>query len=102
MQLRALSGLPLDSTELNCLGAVMINLLGYEHSRQNYLEKRQKLSEISCSHVHWYGKTNIRPGRKIGHVTVLLEKNEITSSSKIRQQHLLEIAQKVESIWYSQ
>lgn len=100
MQLRALSGLSLGSTELKCLGAVMVNLLGYEYSRQDYLEKRQKLSEISGSYVYWYGKTNVRPGRKIGHVTVLLEKTEMTLSPKNRQQRLSEIAQQVESIWY--
>ncbi|WP_119261043.1 5-(carboxyamino)imidazole ribonucleotide synthase [cyanobacterium endosymbiont of Rhopalodia gibberula] len=100
MQLRALSGLPLGSTELNCVGAVMVNLLGYEYSRQDYLEKRQKLSKISNSYVHWYGKINVRPGRKIGHVTVLLEETEMTLSPKTQQQQLLEIAQQVESIWY--
>ncbi|XTZ10449.1 MAG: 5-(carboxyamino)imidazole ribonucleotide synthase, partial [cyanobacterium endosymbiont of Rhopalodia yunnanensis] len=78
----------------------MVNLLGYEYSRQDYLEKRQKLSEISGSSVYWYGKTNVRPGRKIGHVTVLLEKTEMTLSPKNRQQRLSEIAQQVESIWY--
>ena len=101
MQLRALSGLPLGSTELNCSGAVMVNLLGYEYSRQDYLEKRQKISEIPGSYVHWYGKTDVRPGRKIGHVTVLLEETETTLSPKIRQQQLLKIAQQVESIWYN-
>lgn len=100
MQLRALSGLPLGSTELNCSGAVMVNLLGYEYSRQDYLEKRQELSGIPGSYVHWYGKTDVRPGRKIGHVTVLPEETETTLIPKIRQQQLLKIAQQVESIWY--
>ncbi len=100
MQLRAVAGLPLGSTQLNCLGAVMVNLLGYEYSQQDYLEKRQKLSEIPSFHVHWYGKTDVRPGRKLGHVTVLLEETEAILSPKIRQQQLLEIAQQVESIWY--
>ncbi len=91
--LRAICGLPLGNPDLICPGAVMINLLGYENSQSDYFRKRQAIEEIPNSHLHWYGKTESRPGRKLGHVTVLLD-------SASREDALL-VAQKVESIWYS-
>ena len=93
-QLRAVCGLPLGSPALTCDGAVMINLLGYEHSESDYLDKRQQLSQIPGAVVHWYGKTESRSGRKLGHVTVLLE-----SASDFRQRSI-EISHQIESIWY--
>jgi 5-(carboxyamino)imidazole ribonucleotide synthase len=90
--LRAVCGLPLGNTALNCASAVMVNLLGYENSYSDYHKQRQQLAEIPSTHVHWYGKTESRPGRKLGHVTVLLDaQNQITAN---------EIAQNIESIWY--
>lgn len=100
MQLRSAIGLPLGSPTLKCSGAVMVNLLGYEHSHSDYQEKRDRLSAILQSYVHWYGKSESRPGRKLGHVTVLLENNDIFQSSQKRQQQLLQTAQKIETLWY--
>ncbi|WP_263975695.1 5-(carboxyamino)imidazole ribonucleotide synthase [Leptolyngbya sp. 7M] len=74
-QLRAVCGLPLGSPQLTSAGAVMVNLLGYETSSSDYAEKRQRLSEIPQAHLYWYGKTS-RPGRKLGHVTVLLSNGQ--------------------------
>ncbi|PSB19085.1 5-(carboxyamino)imidazole ribonucleotide synthase [Phormidesmis priestleyi ULC007] len=93
-QLRAVCGLSLGSPALTCEGAVMINLLGYEQSESDYLDKRQQLAEIPGAVVHWYGKTESRLGRKLGHVTVLLE-----SASDLRQR-AIEIGHTIESIWY--
>jgi len=94
--LRAVCGLPLGNPALNCGGAVMVNLLGFEHSQHDYLEKRQQLSNLPHSFVHWYGKTESRPGRKLGHVTVLLDSSSDTAKRITQQQ----IVQTVESIWY--
>jgi 5-(carboxyamino)imidazole ribonucleotide synthase len=92
-QLRAVANLPLGSTSLICAGAVMVNLLGYENSQSDYLEKRQKLASLPNTFVHWYGKTQSRPGRKLGHVTVLCDSQKTSV--------LLSKAQEIESIWYS-
>ena len=70
--LRAVCQLPLGNCKLNSAGAVMVNLLGYESAESDYLEKRKKLAQIDGAFVHWYGKKVSRPGRKLGHVTVLL------------------------------
>lgn len=94
--LRAVCGLPLGNPALRTEAAVMVNLLGYEHSQSEYLEKRQQLSQIPQAQVHWYGKTESRPGRKLGHVTVLMD---ISDAAKQRSQ-ATEIAQTIESIWY--
>lgn len=90
--LRAVSGLPLGNPSLRCGGAVMVNLLGYEYSHNDYFAKRQQLNQLPKSHVHWYGKAESRPGRKLGHVTVLLESYQHLEAQLI--------AENVESIWY--
>jgi 5-(carboxyamino)imidazole ribonucleotide synthase len=92
MHLRAVCGLPLGNPNQRFPGAVMVNLLGYEYSENDYLQQRQQIEHISQAHIHWYGKTASRPGRKLGHVTVLLDhKNRREADA---------IAQKIESIWY--
>lgn len=90
--LRAVCGLSLGNPALQCAGAVMVNLLGYETSHSDYQSQRQQLAAIPQAHVHWYGKTESRPGRKLGHVTVLLNNHNQTAAEAI--------AQAVESIWY--
>jgi 5-(carboxyamino)imidazole ribonucleotide synthase len=90
--LRAVCGLPLGNPALQCAGAVMVNLLGYENSHSDYQSQRQQIAEIPQAHVHWYGKTESRPGRKLGHVTVLLDNQNRESASAI--------AHTIESIWY--
>ncbi|MCT7948901.1 5-(carboxyamino)imidazole ribonucleotide synthase [Ancylothrix sp. C2] len=93
--LRAVCGLAPGQTTLNSAGAVMVNLLGYETCQNSYLEKRQRIADIPNAYLHWYGKTESRPGRKLGHVTVLLN----SEPSELRQQ-ALEISHQIESIWY--
>ncbi|KYC37470.1 5-(carboxyamino)imidazole ribonucleotide synthase [Scytonema hofmannii PCC 7110] len=91
--LRAVCGLPLGNTAMVCPSAVMINLLGYENAQSDYLDKRQQIEQIPQSHVHWYGKNESRPGRKLGHVTVLLDSQN--------RDRTMAIARNIESIWYS-
>jgi 5-(carboxyamino)imidazole ribonucleotide synthase len=97
MHLRSVSGLPLGNPALKCAAAVMVNLLGYEHSHSGYQEKRQKLAQIPNCHVLWYGKTESRPGRKLGHVTILFNNSDRSTPTT---QQLQQLAQQVESIWY--
>ncbi|MBX9257172.1 5-(carboxyamino)imidazole ribonucleotide synthase [Desmonostoc muscorum CCALA 125] len=91
-QLRAVCGLPLGNPSLQCAAAVMVNLLGYENSDSDYQSQRQQIAEIPQAHVHWYGKTESRPGRKLGHVTVLLDNQN--------REMAMAVAQTIESIWY--
>ncbi|MEG3897370.1 MULTISPECIES: 5-(carboxyamino)imidazole ribonucleotide synthase [unclassified Microcoleus] len=94
--LRAVCQLPLGNCDLNSAGAVMVNLLGYESAESDYLEKRKQLAQISGAFVHWYGKKVSRPGRKLGHVTVLLGEEAVAQGRIARAQA---IAQTIESIW---
>lgn len=67
-QLRALCGLPLGSTKL--LSPVcMLNLLGdaWTSKEPDWLE----LFGQAGVHLHLYGKSEARPGRKMGHVNCL-------------------------------
>ena len=91
MQLQAVTDLPLGSTALKSAGALMVNLLGFEESESEYIEKRSHILEIPHSFVHWYGKTS-HPGRKLGHVTVLLDAEQLPQAHSI--------INKIESIWY--
>lgn len=90
--LRAVCGLPLTNTTLNCHSAVMVNLLGYEISQSDYQKQRQQLADVPQSIVHWYGKTESRPGRKLGHITVL--------SDQDNRNTVKGIIHEIESIWY--
>ena len=92
--LRAVCSLPLGNTRLHCASAVMVNLLGYENSHCDYQKQRQQLANIPQATVHWYGKTEARPGRKLGHITVLLDQDHTNGVE--------DIIHKIESIWYTQ
>jgi len=93
--LRAVCQLPLGNCDLNSAGAVMVNLLGYESAESDYLEKRKQLAQIEGAFVHWYGKKESRLGRKLGHVTVLLDRERQAQG----RSQALAIARTVESIW---
>lgn len=69
--LRAITGLPLGSTEL-FIPAVMVNLLGAEgYKGKPYYEGIEEVLRIPGVNVHIYGKKETKPFRKMGHVTVV-------------------------------
>jgi 5-(carboxyamino)imidazole ribonucleotide synthase len=68
--LRAILGLPLGSTQMTAPAAVMVNLLGSRHGPA-IVEGLAEALDITGASVHIYGKLVSRPGRKMGHVTVL-------------------------------
>ncbi|NJR49535.1 MAG: 5-(carboxyamino)imidazole ribonucleotide synthase [Leptolyngbyaceae cyanobacterium CSU_1_3] len=92
-QLRAVCGLPLSHPQMICPGALMVNLLGYETSQSDYLEQRQQLAALPNAFVHWYGKTASRPGRKLGHITVLFD-----SAADLRQRAIA-LESTIAAIW---
>ncbi|MBF2080624.1 MAG: 5-(carboxyamino)imidazole ribonucleotide synthase [Synechococcales cyanobacterium T60_A2020_003] len=95
-QLRAVSGHPLGSPDLTVPGAVMVNLLGFESARSDYPDKREAIAAIPHAHLYWYGKAESRPGRKLGHVTVLLD----APTPQERRSQAEEVIRVVEGIWY--
>ena len=66
--IRAICGLPLGATDLTAARVEMRNLIGEEAAAW-----REILDDRSA-HLHLYGKRHARPGRKMGHVTKLLDR----------------------------
>jgi 5-(carboxyamino)imidazole ribonucleotide synthase len=63
--IRAVCGLPLGSTEMTAPAVLMKNLLGDD------VHDWHKLLADPRAHLHLYGKSEVKPGRKMGHVTWL-------------------------------
>lgn len=69
--LRAILGLPLGNTELRTAG-VMINLIGEEGYEGNaQYDGLEEVMKIKGVYVHLYGKQETKPGRKMGHITLV-------------------------------
>lgn len=84
---RIMLGYPLGNTDA-ILPSAMINLVGAEgFSGEAIYEGLEDVLKIDNAFVHIYGKRETRPGRKMGHVTVLSrEKQElIHQSGKVKQ-----------------
>ena len=79
-QVRALCGLPLGDPRLHSK-AVMVNLLGDVWPEGNEPDWRVLFSQSNLK-LHLYGKHEARPGRKMGHFTVLgNEADEVLKSA---------------------
>jgi 5-(carboxyamino)imidazole ribonucleotide synthase len=85
-QVRVLCGLPLGSTQLHC-PAVMVNLLGDlwagGEPRWEYVLRHPGAK------LHLYGKAQPRPGRKMGHYTVLADSREAALAIAMQAKSLL-------------
>lgn len=66
--LRAVLDLPLGSPLARARYAVMVNVFGGDLP-ETYSAYRHCMARDPALKIHWYGKT-VRPGRKVGHVTV--------------------------------
>ena len=95
-QLCIAAGLQVPDPELKVPGALMVNLLGLAVDQAAPLEQRLASLQADPSlHLHWYGKQGESPGRKLGHVTVLLS----GSDAETRRNEAMEALDKVRSIW---
>ena len=68
--IRAVMGWSLGSTKMVAPAAVMVNLLGTQNIQDIGNPTVAALS-VPNAHLHWYGKRDLRVGRKMGHVTVV-------------------------------
>jgi 5-(carboxyamino)imidazole ribonucleotide synthase len=94
-QVRIVQGLDLGDTALKVPGALMVNLLGFETAESSYEEKRRALADLPGTSVHWYGKRESSPSRKLGHVTVLLSEQQ----PEQRLQEAMDRLDQVRAIW---
>ena len=67
---RSVCNLPLGNSELKAPAVLMLNLLG-THSQTAELLPLQSFLAEKNSYLHLYGKKESRPGRKMGHYTIL-------------------------------
>ena len=86
-QVRAVSGLPLGSTKL-LSPVIMMNLLGDLWQDSLTPPDWKNILRIKGISLHLYGKRKARPGRKMGHVTIMAELAEdcIQKARSIRKE----------------
>jgi 5-(carboxyamino)imidazole ribonucleotide synthase len=85
--LRAILNLPLGSTKIK-LPSVMLNILGEEgYEGPVIYEGLTESMAIEGVKIHLYGKTNTKPYRKMGHVTILSSTLEyaLQKAEKVKQ-----------------
>lgn len=74
---RILLGLPLGNTEMSSSFAAMVNLVGPQELVGKYqLESAKELLEMQGVYIHLYNKAEIKPDRKMGHITFLADSFE--------------------------
>jgi len=81
--IRAITGLPLGSTEMVTSAAVMVNILGNRLGKAK-IEGLHKVLAIPNVAVHIYNKKETKPERKMGHITVI-DKNIHSAYKKATQ-----------------
>ena len=87
-QARAISGLPLGSTDLIC-PTVMINLLGDHWLDPKTPPDWNAILSIKGANLHLYGKREARPGRKMGHINIMgADLSEALVKTAIIREHL--------------
>ncbi len=92
------SGIKPPEIYMNSQGSLMINLLGLKKNFPLSIKKRiELLSQIKGSNLHWYGKSREIIGRKMAHITFLL--NEKNHSKRVEKSKY--ILTKVREIWPS-
>jgi 5-(carboxyamino)imidazole ribonucleotide synthase len=66
---RAVLDLPLGSPNLRVPAAVMVNVVGQREGTPPRADGIVEALAVEGASVHVYGKPDVRPGRKLGHVT---------------------------------
>lgn len=87
---RIILNYPMGNTEL-ILPSIMVNVVGCDgHSGKVKYEGLEEILKIDNAFVHIYGKAETRPGRKMGHVTIVSkEKQDLLYKSNIVKRTLL-------------
>lgn len=89
--LRAILDLPLGDTAVRTPGA-MVNILGAEgHTGPAHYEGLPQLLATSGVYVHLYGKAVTKPGRKMGHFTLIDDTVEALRDKVERLKGVLEV-----------
>ncbi len=71
IHVRAVMGLPLPEVSIT-KPSIMVNLVGEsDHFGEAQLKGEDEILSLPGVYLHWYGKKETRPGRKMGHVTIV-------------------------------
>ena len=91
---RILLNYPLGNTK-HILPAAIVNIVGADnHTGEAYYEGLDEVLKMDNVFVHLYGKKQTKPGRKMGHVTILSNETQ----ELIHKAHLIKRTLKVVSI----
>ncbi len=100
IQLQAVTKQQLGDVKLKNQGAVMVNLLGLENQTWiDYQSKLTQISQIPNTFIHWYQKKELREGRKLGHVNVIVNQYNSVEEDCYKKSKL--ITAQIENIWYN-
>ena len=90
------SGISVPMPEMHVDGALMVNLLGLKSDYPISLSQRlDDLRAVPGLNLHWYEKEEESEGRKLGHVTYLLNNKDVLS----RKKEALGVLKTIRSIW---
>ncbi|MEO6452955.1 MAG: 5-(carboxyamino)imidazole ribonucleotide synthase [Ginsengibacter sp.] len=88
---RIMLGYPLGNTK-TILPAVMVNIVGEEnYSGDAVYDGLAEVLKIENAFIHIYGKKQTKPGRKMGHVTILGNKKEELQHTAIKIKNILKV-----------
>lgn len=94
LQVRCMAGLPLVQPRLHS-ASVMLNLLGdlwIAHSALSIEPEWSQVLALQGAHLHLYGKTEARRGRKMGHLTLTAATPDAARAVALQAASLLGIA----------
>ncbi len=92
---RIMLNYPLGCTE-HILPAAIVNLLGAEgFNGEAYYEGLNEILQLDNVFVHIYGKKDTKPGRKMGHVTILSKEKQELIHQANRIKHTLKVVSKM-------
>ncbi len=91
---RVLLNYPLGNTD-HILPSAIVNLVGEEgHTGDSYYEGLKEVLAMDNVFVHIYGKKQTKPGRKMGHVTILSNEPQELLHKANQIKHLLKVKTK--------
>jgi phosphoribosylaminoimidazole carboxylase len=77
--IRAVFGMPLGDPNMIVNASLMVNVLGTDNP-SDVTSWLNKSLGIKGSSIHWYGKSELKPKRKLGHITLVGESVAVLKS----------------------
>jgi 5-(carboxyamino)imidazole ribonucleotide synthase len=88
---RVMLNYPLGSTKA-ILNSAIINVVGEEeHTGKPFYEGIEDILKIENAYVHLYGKSETKPGRKMGHVTIVSNERQELIHQVMKVKQLLKV-----------